>query len=64
MDILLTDRGQIRTINEDAGGIFYNQANQLLAIVADGMGGHQAGEVASELAVNFMEEKWNLNGTN
>ena len=53
-----TDRGQIRTINEDAGGIFYNKAKQMLAIVADGMGGHQAGEVASELAVSYMETKW------
>lgn len=53
-----TDRGQIRTINEDAGGIFFNKAKQMLAIVADGMGGHQAGEVASELAVSFIEEHW------
>ena len=55
---VVTDRGQIRTTNEDAGGIFYNEANQLLAVVADGMGGHQAGEVASQLAVTFIEEKW------
>lgn len=54
----LTDQGQIRSMNEDAGGIFYNQANQLLAIVADGMGGHQAGEVASQLAVSIVKEKW------
>lgn len=54
----LTDRGQVRETNEDAGGLFYNKAGQTLAIVADGMGGHQAGEVASELAVSFIQEIW------
>lgn len=54
----MTDRGKVRSVNEDAGGIFYNQANQLLTIVADGMGGHQAGEVASQLAVTVAKEEW------
>lgn len=54
----LTDRGQIRSVNEDAGGIFFNRANQLLAIVADGMGGHQAGEVASEMATDIIKNAW------
>lgn len=54
----LTDRGQKRSINEDSGGIFFNRANQLLAIVADGMGGHQAGEVASEMATETIKEAW------
>jgi len=54
----ITDRGKIRETNEDAVGVFYNSSNQLLAIVADGMGGHQAGEVASEFAVSFIKEKW------
>lgn len=53
-----TDCGRVREVNEDAGGIFINKANQVLAIVADGMGGHQAGEVASELAVVITKEKW------
>lgn len=54
----ITDRGQLRATNEDAGGIFYNKAGQLLAIVADGMGGHLAGEVASQLAVSFIKKQW------
>lgn len=54
----LTDRGQVRNFNEDSGGIFYNQENQLLAIIADGMGGHQAGDVASKMAVDIVQKLW------
>src|SRR5699024_11210372 len=39
--------------------VFYHTPNQVLAIVADGMGGHNAGEVASSLAVRTLENKWN-----
>ena len=49
--VFRTDKGKIRLHNEDNGGIFQNQANQSLAIVADGMGGHRAGDVASEMTV-------------
>ncbi len=41
-----TDKGKVREKNED---FFYAKGNIL--IVADGMGGHNAGEVASKLAV-------------
>lgn len=41
-----TDRGKVRELNEDTFG-YHDQ----LFVVADGMGGHQAGEVASAIAV-------------
>ncbi len=35
----------------------------MLAVVADGMGGHLAGDVASRMAVAAMEEQWNRTET-
>src|SRR5699024_6579613 len=58
----LTDRGQIRSHNEDSGGTYDNPHGQFLAIIADGMGGHKAGDVASQMATSIIQEKWqNIN---
>ncbi|MCP3026171.1 Stp1/IreP family PP2C-type Ser/Thr phosphatase [Halobacillus sp. A5] len=57
--IFLSDQGKVRNHNEDAGGIFHHEKNQVLAVVADGMGGHKAGDVASQLAVSTLHKKWN-----
>src|SRR5690625_1401150 len=54
----LTDQGQVRGHNEDSGGIYYNSSGQLLAVIADGMGGHQAGDIASEMAVSIIQQSW------
>lgn len=54
----ITDTGQVRSINEDSGGVYYDGHSSLLAIVADGMGGHQAGDVASNLAVSYVKSAW------
>ncbi len=54
----LTDRGQVREINEDSGGVFFNTPGQMLAVIADGMGGHKAGDVASQSVVSMLDEKW------
>ena len=54
----ITDRGRVRTHNEDSGGLYYNKDDQFLAVIADGMGGHRAGDVASQMATDFIGEKW------
>lgn len=50
----LSDTGQLREHNEDAVGW---DAEQGWAVLADGMGGHQAGEVASAIAVEVIGDE-------
>ena len=50
----LTHSGLVRTHNEDAIKI---DAEIGLVILADGLGGYKAGEIASGIAVNFISEQ-------
>ena len=47
-----TDVGCVRPINEDSAAVFDPE----VYVVADGMGGHAAGEVASEIAIQTLVE--------
>jgi PPM family protein phosphatase len=56
---LVSDVGCHRELNEDSGRIVQaGQGRGLLVIVADGMGGHQAGEVASQTAVETIGKEY------
>ncbi|MER1984710.1 MAG: Stp1/IreP family PP2C-type Ser/Thr phosphatase [Solibacillus sp.] len=50
-----SDIGLKRTINEDRAAFFERPDHLKMAILADGMGGHNAGDVASEMAVSGMQ---------
>mgnify|MGYP004498182283 CR=1 FL=1 len=54
----LSDTGKVRTHNEDSVMIIKNLSGEYLMVVADGMGGHKAGEVASSIVVNGLTEKF------
>lgn len=52
-----TDTGKVRPHNEDSGGIFEGDGG-FLAVVADGMGGHKAGDIASFMAIDHLKKSW------
>ena len=63
----LSDTGRVRSDNQDCLGKFPEGTDALsvakgqLFIVADGMGGHAAGEVASSIAVHEIRDAVNNN---
>jgi len=54
----MTDAGKVRTHNEDSVIIINNKNNEFILAVADGMGGHKAGEIASNIAIEHISENF------
>ncbi|MBQ7105611.1 MAG: Stp1/IreP family PP2C-type Ser/Thr phosphatase [Bacilli bacterium] len=60
----LTDTGKVRDHNEDSLIVLENSNHEYLLAVADGMGGHSAGEVASSIAIKHLSKMFNDNFLN
>ena len=54
----MTDPGKVRDHNEDSVTVVKNKANEYLMAVADGMGGHKGGEIASSLVISHLSKKF------
>ena len=52
----LTDCGKVRSHNEDSVIIVKNMRDEYLMAVADGMGGHSAGEIASSITISYISK--------
>ncbi len=55
----LTDTGKVRSHNEDSVTILKNASGEYLMVVADGMGGHRKGEVASSMVIAALGARFN-----
>ncbi|MBE6156262.1 MAG: Stp1/IreP family PP2C-type Ser/Thr phosphatase [Firmicutes bacterium] len=55
----MTDSGRVRSHNEDSVTILKNANDEYLLVVADGMGGHRKGEVASSIVVSRLGKRFN-----
>lgn len=61
---VLSDIGKKRTVNEDRAAVFTLSNGSILAVIADGMGGHQGGDFASSTAIRMLGEQFmKLDGT-
>ena len=53
-----TDPGKVRSHNEDSVTIINNDNKEFVLAIADGMGGHKAGEVASQIAIEYIKNSF------
>ena len=58
--ISLSDPGRVRSHNEDSVLVLSNANSEYILAVADGMGGHKAGEVASGIAIDYLKTQFEM----
>ena len=54
----ITDPGKVRDHNEDSVIVVKNASGEYLMAVADGMGGHNGGEIASSIAISHIGKRF------
>ena len=54
----LTDSGKVRDHNEDSVIVVKNMSGEYMMAVADGMGGHRGGEIASSIAISHIGKRF------
>lgn len=59
----ITDPGKVRDHNEDSVTIVKNDSGEILMAVADGMGGHKGGEIASSIAITHLGKRFSEIGS-
>ncbi len=57
-----SNRGLVRLHNEDVAAVNINANNDVLLIVADGMGGYEKGDYAAKVAVDCLVDAFNNHG--
>lgn len=53
-----TDPGKVRSHNEDSVTIISNNNKEYVLAIADGMGGHKAGEIASRITIEHIKDSF------
>ncbi len=57
----ITDKGLVRKTNQDNYVIAFNEMGDVFALVCDGIGGGQGGDVASKIAIDYFSEVFSEN---
>lgn len=60
--IALSDIGNVRSVNQDYVRYYQKNEHECLVVLCDGMGGHNAGEIASSLTCDDIIEQYSYCG--
>ena len=53
-------QGKIRPDNQDTAAYYKKAGGEFIAVLCDGMGGHEGGKIASETATNLIVEEYKI----
>ena len=60
--IVKSDIGRVRKVNQDDVRFYQKNENECLVVLCDGMGGHNAGEIASKMVCDDIIENYQNQG--